>query len=89
MKIIVLLTDGQGAYDAKMEEKKSSLSSLDSDSFFELRGYYGTKILMDDYYTFLKERKINTEGRFREDYWKNDRDRYRTTTVQNSTPMFY
>lgn len=54
------------------------MSSLDSDVFFEFLGSYGTKILMDDYYTFLKERKINTEGRFREDYWKNDWDRYWT-----------
>ena len=32
---------------------------------------------MKDYCTFLKERKVNTKGKFREDYWKRDWDKYR------------
>ena len=56
---------------------KNNLLSLDKADKPNVIGILGTQLLMNDYDTFLKERKVNTKGKFREDYWKRDWDKYR------------
>lgn len=58
----------------KIKKNSSSLSNGEKVSTI---GRWGTEILMNDYDTFLKERKVDTKGKFREDYWKKDWDKYR------------
>ena len=37
---------------------------------------FGVEILMEDYYTFLTERNVDTTNKIREDYWQSNWDKY-------------
>lgn len=61
----------------RVDKKISDNSSIiDKNELARSIGKWGTKFIVEDYYTFLKERKVNYYGKNREDYWNDEWDKY-------------
>ena len=65
------------AVSKRLEEKiNNNLVLYSTDFTGTYKGKWGYEILMDDYYTFLEERNIETEGLYHGEYWLDEWDRY-------------